>query len=108
MITDFQKRFIQLELDGKIKRNKEPRKFSAYERRMQERIDHMIRNGKWLANKRPDILQNIKAWKRGEAQRYQRARDLLQIVALFEREDIVLSLIAEIYSDHQLELTKKK
>jgi len=107
MITDIQKKYVQLKLEGKITKKQNPRKDSAYERRMQERIDHMIKNGKWLAKARPDILQNIEAWKRGDVPRYHRARELLKMVALFEREDVVLSLIAEIYSNHQLEVHKK-
>jgi len=109
MITDIHKRFLQLELEGKIKRKQNPRKFSAYERRMRERIDHMLKNGLWLAQNRPDILQDVQYELADETlPRYRRAKALLKMVTLFEREDVVLSLLAEIYSEHQLEVTAKK
>lgn len=109
MITDIQKDWLQKELDGKVKRKQNPRKHSAYKRRIRDRIDHMVENLLWLAKNRPDILQDME-YELGsdDIVRFRRARALLQAIALFENEPTVLSLIAEIYTSHQIEVTKKK
>jgi len=109
VITDIQKTYLQAELDGKIKKRQNPRKHSAYKRRIRERIDHMIKNTLWTSRCRPEIMQD-REYENSEENipRYRRARALLKAVSLFEREDVVLSLIADIYSNHQLEVSKKK
>ena len=109
MITNIQKKWLQLELEGKVKRKKNPRKYSAYRRRIRERIIRMRDNLLWLAENRPDILKDIE-YELGDENtpRYGNARALLKAVTLFENEPTVLSLIAEIYSSHQFEVTKKK
>lgn len=109
MITDKQKMWLKLELDGKVKRRKNPRKYSAYRQRIRKRIIHMRENLLWLAEYRPDILKDVEFELSDEnIPRYGNARALLKAVTLFENEPTVLSLIAEIYSPHhQLEITNK-
>lgn len=109
MITDIQLQYIKDVLAGKIKKRDNPRKHSAYERRINARIDHMIANLLELAQIRPDILQDLKNELMDEEKNLKRrAKGLLRAVSLFENEPTVFSLIAEIYSDHQVELVKKK
>ena len=109
MITDKQKEFLQLVLEGKIKKGRDPKKYSATFIRIRKHIDHMKENLLWLAINFPDILRDIDYELNDMTiKRYRRARSLLKAISLFEREDTVLSLIAEIYSAHQLEISKKK
>lgn len=97
-----------MELEGKVKRKKNPRKHSAYRRRIRERIVHMCKNLLWLAKYRPDILKDID-YELGDETipRHNNARMLLKAVTLFENEPTVLSLIAEIYNSHQFEVSRK-
>jgi len=109
MITNIQRRYLQQELEGKIKKKQDPRKYSAYRRRIRKRIDNMAENLLWLAEHRPEILQDKDYENSDETiQRLRRARALLKAVTLFENEPTVLSLIAEIYSSFQLEVVKKE
>jgi len=109
MITDIQKKWLQAELDGKVKKKQNPRKYSAYRRRIREHIEHMADNLLWLAEHRPDILKDIEYELSDETiTRYRIARALLRAVSLFENEPTVLTLIAEIYMNHQFDVTKKK
>lgn len=108
MITDKQREWLQAEIDGKVRKKQAPRKYSAYRRRIRDRIIHMRKNLLWLAKNRPDILQDIQYELSDEnIQRYGNARALLKAVTLFENEPTVLFLIGEIYSSHQIELSRK-
>lgn len=109
MITDIEKKWLQDELAGKVKKKDNPRKHSAYLRRINVRIDRMVENLLWLAENRPDILQDLRNELADEEKILKRrARALLKAVSLFENEPTVLSIIAEIYSDHNIEITKKE
>ena len=109
MITDIQLQYVKDVLAGKIKKKDNPRKYSAYERRINEHIDHMIKNLVELSEIRPDLLQDLRNELADEEKPLKRrARALLKAVSLFENEPTVLSLIAEIYSEHGIELTKKE
>ena len=108
LITDIQLQYLRDVLAGKIKKKDNPRKYSAYERRIHERIDQMVDNLLELAKIRPDILQDLRNELSDEDKPLKRrARTLLKAVSLFENEPTVLSLIAEIYSEHNIEITKK-
>jgi len=107
MITDIQKKYLIDELAGKIKKKDNPRKHSAYLRRMNEHIDHMLENLLWLAQNRPDILQDLKTELSEEKPLKRRARGLLRAVTLFENQPTVLELIAELYPEESVELAKK-
>lgn len=108
MITDIQLKFLQLELEGKIKKRRNPRKYSSYKRRMRERIDHMLDNLLWVAEHCPEILSD-RDYESGDERikKFRRARALLKAISLFENEPTVLSLLAEIYSHHQFEVQRK-
>lgn len=109
MITDIEKKWLQDELAGKVKKKDNPRKYSAYLRRINTRIDHMIENLLWLAENRPDILQDLRNELADEEKILKRrARALLRATSLFENEPTVLSIIAEIYSEHNIEISKKE
>jgi hypothetical protein len=69
----------------------------------------MVNNLLELAKIRPDILQDLRNELADEEKPLKRrARTLLKAVSLFESEPTVLSLIAEIYSEHNIEITKKE
>ena len=109
MITDIQLRWFMRVISGEVKKKDDPRTYSAYLRRIRERIDHMMRNLRWLAENRPDILQDMRyELADEEIPLKRRARGLLEIVALFENEPTVLMLMAEIYTEHVIEVSKKK
>jgi len=108
MITDIQKKYLADELAGKIKKKDNPRKHSAYLRRMNEHIDHMLENLLWLAQNRPDILQDLSNELADEEKiLHRRAKILLKAITLFENQPTVLELIAELYPEESVELVKK-
>ena len=109
MITDIMKNWLKMELEGKVKKKDNPRKHSAYMRRIRTRIDHMKENLVWLAEHRPDILLDLDFELADESlPMHRRARALIKAITLFENEPTVLSLIAEIYSQHSIEVHKKE
>jgi len=109
LITNIQLDWVKKWIAGKIKKKDNPQKYSAYMKRMRKRIDNMIKNAEILAEIAPEILRDTD-WELSDPNLplKRRARALLRIVTLFENEPTVLSLIAEIYSSHQLEITKKR
>lgn len=109
MITDLQKKWLMKELEGKIKKGDDPRKYSAYKRRIRARIDNLCENLLWLAEYRPDLLSD-RNYEDSDPNisLHRRAKALLKAVTLFENEPTVLSLIAEIYASFaQIEVTRK-
>lgn len=109
MITNIQRTFLQDILDGKLKKKNCPKKYSAQMKRIQNRINEGVENLLWLAQTRPDLLQDLNNELLDEnLPMKRRARALLKAVSLFENEPTVFSLIAEIYSNHVIELRKKK
>lgn len=109
MITEIQKKWLQKELEGKIKKKDDPRKYSAYRRRIRGRIIEMRENLLWLAKNRPDILQDVEFELSDETiERYGNAKALLKAVTLFESGDTVLGILAEMYSSYQIELQHKR
>lgn len=109
MITDRQMRWFELLAKGKIKKSQFPNKNSKYEIAARKHIEKMIENGKKLSRIKPEILQDLKSEYEDEnLPRHRRAKALLEIVTNIENEPTVLSLIAEIYSEHSLEIRKKQ
>ena len=109
MITNIQKKFIQLELEGKIQKGRNPRRYSSYKRRTRARIDREIENLLWTAEYAPEILSD-REFEKGDdtIKEHRRARALLKAVSLFENEPTIFVLIAEIFSKHQVELQRKE
>ena len=109
MITDIQRKFLQLELEGKIKKRRNPRKYSSYKRRIRERIDHGMKNLVWTAEHTPEVLSD-REYEKGDEniQKFRRAKALLKAISLFENEPTVLLLVAEIYSHRQIEVQRKE
>jgi len=109
MITDIMRKWLEMELQGKVKKKDNPRKHSAYMRRIRKMIDHSKKNLLWLAEHRPDILLDMDYELADESLPFhRRARALVKALTLFENEPTVLSLIAEIYSQHSIEVHKKE
>ena len=109
MITDIQRKFLQLIFEGKIKKRRNPRKYSSYTRRIRERIDHALDNLIWTAEHAPEILSD-REFEKGDdrLKKYRRARALLKAISLFENEPTVLLLVAEVYSHRQIEIQRKE
>lgn len=109
LITDKQLIFLEDILNGKIKKKDDPRKYSTYIRRIQNRIDHMKRNLLWLSEHRPDIMSDLANELADEnLPMKRRAKALIKAVTLFENEPTVIEIISEIYTKHQIELTKRR
>lgn len=108
VITDIQRKFLQMELEGKIKKRRNPRKYSSYKRRIRERVDHMLENLLWVAEHCPEILSD-REYENGDERipKFRRAKAFLKAISLFENEPTVLLLLAEIYSQHQFEIQRK-
>lgn len=108
MITDIMLQFLKDEKEGKIKKKDDPRKHSAYMRRIHERIDHMKENLLWLAKNRPDILSDLAHELADEdLPMKRRAKALIKAVTLFENEPTVIEIVSEIYTKHNIEITHK-
>jgi len=109
LITDKQLVFLKDVLSGKIKKKDDPRKYSTYIRRINNRIDHMKRNLLWLAEHRPDIMSDLANELADEnLPMKRRAKALIKAVTLFENEPTVIEIISEIYTKHQIELSSRK
>ena len=108
LITDKQKNFLQLKNEGKIKKKRNPRRWSSYKRRTRATVEHNIKNLLWLAENAPDVLSD-REYERGnnEVREHRRARALLKAVSLIENAPTVFWLIAELYEKYQFELQKK-
>ena len=105
LITDIMLQFMKDVEAGKIKKKDIPRKYSAYMRRIHERIDHMTKNLLWLAEHRPDIMSDLANELADEdLPMKRRAKALIKAVTLFENEPTVLEIISEIYTKHQIEI----
>lgn len=108
VITDLQKEWLKKLNEGTVKKKDNPQKYSAYKRRTRKRIDDMFKNLLWVAEHSPNTLQDSD-WEiaHAEVPLKRRAKALLKALSMFENEPTVLSLIAEIYSEHQIEIVKK-
>jgi len=108
MITDIQRKWLKDLKERRIKKKDNPRKYSAYMRRVQERIDHMIENLLWLAKNYPDILSDLQnELADEELPMKRRAKALIKAITLFENEPTVIEIISEIYTKHQIEISHK-
>lgn len=108
VITNRQREWLRKLKEGSIRKKDNPQKYAAYERRIRARIDNLLDNLLWLAENFPNMLQDIEVELADETiPLKRRAKGLLKAITLFENEPTVLSLVAEIYTDHQIEITRK-
>lgn len=106
MITDIQRRWLKRILSGEETKHENPRKFSAYWKRIQERIDEMFRNMKWLADNYPEVLTE------GELKRNnQRMKDLLYVadkINPLAKTPLMWKILESMLEKHSIVLTKRK
>lgn len=77
-------------------------------RRIQEHIEKSMKNLLWLAENRPDILQDLETeLLDADLLLKRRARALIKAVSLFENEPTVFSIIAEVYNERVVSIEKK-
>jgi len=80
MITDIQRKWVEQLIKGTITKSDNPRKYSAYMKRIQKRIDEMMTNLLWLADNAPEILKNEEEeYDNIALERHQRLKTLLRI-----------------------------
>lgn len=109
MITDIMLQFLKDLESGKVKKKDNPRKYSAYMKRIRKMIDEKTANLLWLAEHRPDILSDLEYELADETlPMKRRAKALMKAIALFENEPTVIEIISNIYTQHSIELTHKK
>ena len=112
MITDIQKKWINDIVDGHITKADNPRKYSAYMRRIQERIDHMLDNLEWLVKNSPDIIRyEEREFDDPAIERHIRLKRLLRVCAIINpisEDPAILKIIGKLISPQfGIEIFKK-
>lgn len=112
IITDIQKEWIQDILDGKINKEDNPRKYSAYMKRIQNRTDHMFEHLLWMAKNCPDILRNEeREFDDPSLERHSRLKSLLRVcseINPFTEDPSILRILSQLLpSQYGIEIFKK-
>lgn len=106
MITDIQRKWLERILSGEETKHENPRKFSAYWKRIQERIDEMFKNLKWLAENYPEVLTE------GEFKNnHERMKTLLYVadkVNPMAKTPLLFKILEQMLTKHDIVLTKKR
>lgn len=106
MITDIQRRWLERILSGEERKQENPRKYSAYWKRIQERIDEMFENMKWLADNFPEVLTE------GELKNeHKRMKTLLHVankVNPMSKTPLMWQILEQMLTKHDIVLTKKR
>jgi hypothetical protein len=117
MITDKQREFLRMILDGEISKENVPKKYSATMTRIQRQIDRGITNLLWLAEKCPDILMderseiddaNLERFRRFKAFAYILSK--LNPEMQMEKMDLgsIMDKMSKLFPEYYFELTKMK
>lgn len=106
IITSIQRRWLEALLSGEETKHSNPRKFSAYWKRIQERIDEMFENLKWLAENYPEVLTE------GEFKTdHERMKTLLYVadkINPMEKTPLLFKILQQTLTKHDIVLTKKR
>lgn len=106
MITEIQRKWLERILSGEETKHENPRKFSAYWKRVQERIDGMLENMKWLADNFPEVLTE------GEFKNdHERMKILLHVadkINPMSKTPLLFKILTTMLDKHDIVLTKKK
>ena len=111
-ITDIQKEWIQGILDGEITKEQNPRKYSAYMKRIQNRLDHLLEHLLWMADTCPDILKyEAREYDDPNVERHSRLKKLLRVctkISPFTDDPTILQILAQLIpSQYGIEIFKK-
>lgn len=106
MITNIQRKWLERILSGEETKYDNPRKFSAYWKRIQERIDEMFANMKWAADNYPEVLTE------GELKReHERMKTLLYVadkINPMAKTPLMWKILEQMLTKHDIVLTKKR
>jgi len=106
MITEIQRRWLERILSGEETKHENPRKFSAYWKRIQERIDVMFENLKWVADNYPEVLTE------SEIKRDNKRMKALLYVANkinpMQKNPLMWKILETMLNKHDIVLTKKR
>lgn len=106
MITNIQVKWLDRVLKREETKHDNPRKFSAYWKRIQKRIDDMFVNLTWLADNFPEVLTE------GELERnHQRMKDLLYVadkINPMAKTPLLFKILTQMLEKHDIVLTKRK
>lgn len=112
IITDIQKKWLEEILSGKLSKSDNPRKYSAYMGRIQERIDNMIENLVWLADNAPDILKyEEREYDSPTTERHLRLKKFLRVctkISPYSDDPTLFKILSEIIPNFNIELTRKR
>jgi len=110
IITDIQLGWLKDILGGKITKHDDPRKYSAYMKRIQNRIDHMLDNLIVLAEIAPDILKyEEREFDDPSIERHIRLKKLLRVcvdINPYKQDPTLFKILAQLTS-FNIELIKK-
>jgi len=106
MITNIQRKWLDRILSGEETKEENPRKFSAYWKRIEERIDEMLENLKWLADNFPEVLTE------GEYEGNHKRMKILLYVAdkinPMSKTPLMWKILEEMLTKHDIVLTKRR
>lgn len=113
IVTDIQKKWLTDIKNGKINKADNPRKYSAYMRRVQTRVDHLLVNFEWVADNCPDILKyEEREYDDPNVERHARLKRLLRIcvkISPFTEDPSILKILGKMLpSQFGIELFKKQ
>lgn len=106
MITDIQRRWLERILSGDETKHENPRKFSAYWKRIQERIDEMFKNMRWVADNYPEVLTEDELKRNNE-----RMKTLLYVadkINPLAKTPLMWKILESMLTKHDIILTKKR
>jgi len=99
-------------LSGKISKVDNPRKYSAYRKRIQSHIDHMLDNLDWLAEYDPDILKyEEREWDDPNFERHLRLKRLLSTcvkISPYNEDPTIFKILGQIIPNFGIELVKRR
>lgn len=116
MITDLERKFLEQLLKGEIRKEDNPKRYSAMMIRIQKEIDKNILNLIWLIDNFPRIFTDEEAEiDNPQLERYRRFRALAYIITKidpsveFEKLSLpdILKKLSQMYPKHYFEIMKK-
>jgi hypothetical protein len=109
--TDKQIDWLKRILSGEVTKSENPRKYSAYMRRIQKQFDDRLANWLWVAENMPDVLKDEEREYTDETlERHRRLKILLRICLLvnpLSEDPTLVEMIGQLVPRFDIELVKK-
>jgi len=111
MITDIQLKWLEQILKGEITKSDNPRKYSAYMRRIQNRVDAMMVNLEWIVKFCPEIFKyEEREFDDPSMERHSRLKRLLRVciaISPFTEDPTLFKILSQISPTYGVEFYKK-